>query len=67
MRPFNIYVHPDFSYQPYESYHRPPDSLSLAVPLTVFWLLATGALALYHFAPDSLTALLRPVGLAGLV
>ncbi|KAH8110392.1 hypothetical protein DFH11DRAFT_1880659 [Phellopilus nigrolimitatus] len=60
--PFNIYVHPDFAYQPYEKFHG--SAGAIAVPLTfALWVLGTGVLAMYRFAPETLAALLKPLGL----
>ncbi|KAL5534892.1 hypothetical protein ACEPAF_2982 [Sanghuangporus sanghuang] len=45
MRPFNVYVHPDFSYQPYESYHGSNVHPSRRIALALVLISAGAALA----------------------
>ena len=63
MRPFNIYVHPDFSYEPDEDSKGVSPiavglvSLAIAAP--------TAALVLHQFAPDMFAELVKSVGALG--
>lgn len=66
MRPFNVYVHPDFSYQPYESYHGSNNVPSRRIALALIALSAGAALAVHQYAPDLLAPVLGPLGLVQL-
>ena len=76
MRPFNVYVHPDFTWQPYEAYHRnhgiPTSTLQKVTqgewvaPVALLGALgAAGSVVAWRFglAPEALSELLRPLGL----
>ncbi|KAL5518328.1 hypothetical protein ACEPAH_10 [Sanghuangporus vaninii] len=66
MRPFNVYVHPDFSYQPYESYHGSNVHPSRRIALALVLISAGAALAVHRYAPDALVHILNPLGLTPL-
>lgn len=76
MRPFNVYVHPDFAWQPYEAYHRNyglPTSVmqkmtqgEWVAPIALMGALgAAGSVVAWRFglAPEALSGLLKPLGL----
>lgn len=76
MRPFNVYVHPDFAWQPYEAYHRNyglPTSVmqkmtqgEWVAPIALLGALgAAGSVVAWRFglAPEALSGLLKPLGL----
>lgn len=76
MRAFSIYVHPDFSYQPYEAYHAKqhlgassvlasvPSTVKAAAAVTMVPLVVAGAsVALWTFAPHTVAEISKAVGL----
>ena len=64
MRPFNIYVHPDFSYEPEEDSRKGVSPIAVGL-VSLAVAAPTAALVLHQFAPQMFAEIVQSVGAIG--